>query len=175
MGNGCGRGRSAGNSVLDWLQRSPPRVALSGFKATRTKCSRAAGALRTCETSLGEQYLPAANRAGSRAQEEKDFQNHAAAGTGQQHPSPLYLRRRDGALFHARAPTAAGAGREHPSPVHLGRCDSALFHAKTRSCAPASGWKRRTAFGPLVSAVAHAVESLNFLENCSQAFDYPIS
>src|ERR1019366_10764264 len=83
MGNGCGRGRSAGHSLLDWLQRSPPRVALWGFRATGIERPSAADGLRTCETSLGEQSLQAANRAGSRAGGEEDFQFHAAAGAGQ--------------------------------------------------------------------------------------------
>ena len=48
MGNGYGRGCSAGNCLLDWLQGSPPPVILGGFRATGIKCARAADTLRTC-------------------------------------------------------------------------------------------------------------------------------
>src|ERR1019366_9240167 len=121
--------------------------------ATGIERPSAADGLRTCETSLGEQYLQAANRAGSRAGGEEDFQFHAAAGAGQEHPSPIHLRRRDGALFHSQPPTAAGAGQEHPSPVHSRRRDGAPFHSQPRSGAAAeSKWKPRAACEPLVSS-----------------------
>jgi len=42
--------------------------------------------------------------------------------------------------------TAAGAGQEQLSPLHLRGRDGALFHAKTSSCASAaSGWQHRAA------------------------------
>src|ERR1019366_1783624 len=172
---------NAGNSLLDWLQRSPPRVAPGGFRTTEIKCPSAADAPCTCETSFGEQYLQAANRAGSRAEGEEDSQIHAAAGAGKEHPSPAHLRRRDGVLFHSQPPTAAGAGKEHPSPVHLRRRDGALFHSQPptaagagqehpspvhlrrrdgalfrsqppRCAAAESNWKPRAACEPLVSS-----------------------
>jgi hypothetical protein len=151
MGNGCERGRSDGNSVLDWLQRSPPGMALGGFRATRIKCHRAANARRSCETSFSKQCLQAAIRFGSRAGEE-DFQNPSTACTGQEHPSPARVRRRDGALFQFPATTAAGVGQEYPSPARVRRRNGALFHSPAPGITVvASDWKRRAAREPLTA------------------------
>lgn len=55
---------------------------------------------------LAKRYLQGANRTGSRSVGEEDFQIHAASRGEPKHPSPVLLGRRDGALFHSRAPVS---------------------------------------------------------------------